>query len=553
MEIIELFRIVLNLLLILFIPGFLWSYVFFKKDLDAIERMVISFGLSTAMITLMILFLNRYLGIKVVFLNIFLAVIVLCAIATGILWKKKEHIIYGSESRKIKPSKSSVFLLLILFIAVYFSHIPHSSYDFPVHRDEWDHLSASKAIIKAENTLYPHSRLGPDYYSEKMGDLEIGFHLWISEILLAGTSEWLVFKYLNILVACFMVLCAYIFARPFGYGMHAAFFTSLIPTSVRLLGPGFLVPVSLAVAFMALSMFIIFREQGSRYISLFIIFLFLLYSHPPTALALFIVFTPYIVVFNDRKLVITILSASILAIPQFFVMFLNRGLDAMQFSSYTYFADLFKEYGYLPTIFFIIGSFFIHRRNEKDKMLVYGALILLILNLLYRNSGWSIFFPERNYFYLFSLMSIIAGYGMAKLKDKRLIAAMVLLIFFFSYNMHISTPYYRVIGNNEFVDFIWIKDNLEGKAVIEPWKGVAFPAVAEKYVYSFIPPGANKILDRRNREIYEFFRNHCSNTSFIAQNNITIVYSYVDCQNEKLEKLKDKIYYLRRDDNLAAN
>lgn len=549
METIELLKIILSLILILFIPGLLWSYVFFKNKLDAIERLVLGSGLSIALVTLMILYLNRYLGIKVTFFNSIFAVIIICAIAVGILWKNKElriHEFYSSVLSKrinVNISKNSIMLILIILLASYFNYIPHSNYDYPVHRDEWEHLTASKALIKAENTIYPNPRLGPEY---KLDDLEIGFRLWISEILLTGISEWFVFKYLNILIACFTVLSVYIFAERFGYGLHAAFFTALIPTSVRLLGPGFLVPVSLAVGFIALAFFIAFRNHGSRYIPLFLIFLFLLYAHPPTALVLFIIFMPYIIAYREWKLAAVMITANIFALPQFLVMFTKRGLEAMQFPSYAFFDSLFIEYGYLPTIFCIIGTSLIHKRNEKDRFLVYSTVILLFLNYFYRNSGWSIFYPERNYFYIFILMSIIAGYGIAKLKDKRAIAVMVLLILFISYNAHIKMPYYYIIDDREFNDFVWIKNNLEGTTIIDPWKAIAFTAVAEKYVYSYVGAVPHKILDPRNREVYEFFRKNCSDIEFLKNNNLSIIYSRGKCDAPELKKVKDNIYYLEK-------
>ncbi|MHA1833612.1 MAG: DUF1616 domain-containing protein, partial [Candidatus Baldrarchaeia archaeon] len=47
LEAYELIRVVLGSIFVLFIPGFAWSYMFFGKgEIDLIERIALSFGLS---------------------------------------------------------------------------------------------------------------------------------------------------------------------------------------------------------------------------------------------------------------------------------------------------------------------------------------------------------------------------------------------------------------------------------------------------------------------------------------------------------------------------
>jgi hypothetical protein len=544
MEIIEILRSIAGLIFVLFIPGLLWSYVFFKKEIDAAERITLSFGLSIALVTLTIFYLNRYLGVKITAFNSFLAVIAICAIAIGILWKNKELAVQNLSlfKSKVKPSKN----LAALVAAAYLAHIPHSNYDYPVHRDEWDRLSMSKAVIKAESTTYLDPFLGERVVTN---NLEIGFVVWLAELkLMTGLSWWTIFKYFSMFVSILLVLSTYIFANRLGYGLEAAFFVSLIPTTVRLLGPGFLVPVSLGLIFIPISLFLAFNAKNKfYYIALFIVSLFLLYSHPPTALASFIILTPYIILIKKWKILGTITLASLVASPQFLA---RASAESIVFSTFVRFAEIFKEFGYLPTIFFVIGVFLLHKKGKKDIILVYSTIILLLINLAFRRLDWTLFLmPERNYLYLMLLMSIIGGFTLSKIKykDKRIWIVAMLLIAFFSYQSHINTPYYRIINDREFNDFVWIKENLEGKAITDPWKAIAFTAVTERHVYSYIGFGPHKFLDQRNREIYEFFENNCSNTTFLINNNITTVYSYVECDNPEIKKIKERTYYLENE------
>lgn len=70
----------------LFLPGFAWSFVFFKKDeIDWIERIALSFGLSIAIVPLVVFWLNYFLGVKVNFLNVSIIILALTVTAAVIL------------------------------------------------------------------------------------------------------------------------------------------------------------------------------------------------------------------------------------------------------------------------------------------------------------------------------------------------------------------------------------------------------------------------------------------------------------------------------------
>lgn len=79
-------RAVIGTLLVFIVPGFAWTLIFFKKDLQPIERMVLSFGLSIAMVTLSILFTNIVLHIRITGLNSLLTIIVITLIPLSIYY-----------------------------------------------------------------------------------------------------------------------------------------------------------------------------------------------------------------------------------------------------------------------------------------------------------------------------------------------------------------------------------------------------------------------------------------------------------------------------------
>ncbi len=90
MELIEILRIFLGFILVLFLPGFAWTYVFFDKDeLNVIERIALSFGISIASVPLVIFLLNKYLGLKINAYLSFITIIVMLIIPIIIIFSKK--------------------------------------------------------------------------------------------------------------------------------------------------------------------------------------------------------------------------------------------------------------------------------------------------------------------------------------------------------------------------------------------------------------------------------------------------------------------------------
>ena len=82
MSILEMLRIIIGSIFVLFLPGYVWSYVLFKKDeMDIIERLALSFGLSIALVPLTVFWVNYLLKIKINLTNVTLIIVFLIATA----------------------------------------------------------------------------------------------------------------------------------------------------------------------------------------------------------------------------------------------------------------------------------------------------------------------------------------------------------------------------------------------------------------------------------------------------------------------------------------
>jgi len=91
MNILEIFRIAFGCLLVLFLPGLVWSYVFFaKKSIDWIERSALSLGLSIALVPLVVFWLNYVFHTKITPLSTCIAIVGLIILAMLIILVRRK-------------------------------------------------------------------------------------------------------------------------------------------------------------------------------------------------------------------------------------------------------------------------------------------------------------------------------------------------------------------------------------------------------------------------------------------------------------------------------
>ncbi len=84
-ESLSIIRGILGFILVFFIPGFAWTLVFFRQ-VNILERIVLSFGLSIAVVTLSILVLNKLIGIRITGLNSVLIITVITIVPIAVYY-----------------------------------------------------------------------------------------------------------------------------------------------------------------------------------------------------------------------------------------------------------------------------------------------------------------------------------------------------------------------------------------------------------------------------------------------------------------------------------
>ncbi len=469
-------------------------------------------------------------------------------------------------------------LIPILALAFYMASIPHLDYPYPVHIDEWVHLAFSKALLQAGSTTYVDPFFGQSA-AGLTATLEAGFNLlWGVFHQISGISWLTIFRYFPGIIFVITVLSVYVLAQRRGFGWEAALFTSLIPTTVGILGPAFLVPVAMGLLFVALSLFIAFNfTTGWSYLVLFIFASFLLSIHAPSAIFLVIVLVPYILLNLKGNFKHSLGLTIALAIPflgPFPLIFSMLAPTAKSLLSLTPlpthidFPRIINTYGYLTIGFSLLGTFLLAMRGGKrDYGLVLGllALLLILVTFFTFHYGVSIMY-QRGLMYMMLMVSIIAGAGLMGVKNLRLPAKIstrlkvplitqnvgrILCLALIGITLAISIParqdtrYYHMIDKHDYEAFVWIEENINEsyeRAILDPWKATAFTAITGKYAYARI----HGFSTPRDDEANAFLKDGSTDTAFLRENGVSIVYTQNEVHNPDLKEVREYIYLLQK-------
>ncbi|MFC1912162.1 hypothetical protein ACFLXG_03300 [Chloroflexota bacterium] len=480
-----------------------------------------------------------------------------------------------------KKLGSAYLLLPIIALAFYITFIPHQGYAYPVHIDEWVHLAFSEAILETGSTTFTDPFLGQSVIGFGSPHLEAGYHLfWGIFHQISGISWLTIFRYFPGVIFIITILSVYILGQRQGFGWEAAFFTSLILTTVGIMGPAFLVPVAMGLLFIPLSLFIAYNFKGLRaYIVLFIFTCFLLTIHAPSAICSVLIIFPYVILNlkgnfkHSLGVALSVLIPFLAPFPWIFKMLLPtaRELFTQQpLPTYVDFPTMVQAYGYVPIAICLLGTFLLVIKASKRNLgLILGFLtLLLMLTTFYTfHYGISIMY-ERGLMFMMLMVGIVAGAGLAGVKNLNLpvkfvnllkkplltrhvgkllclVLVTVTLVIGIPYRQDI--PYYYMIGDEDYQVFAWIDQNVAKeyeKAILDPWKATAFTAVTGRSVYSRI----HAYPKASDEEAYQFLGDGSSNTTFLRENGISIVYTDIEVNNPELTEIRENVYLLPKTD-----
>ena len=470
----------------------------------------------------------------------------------------------------------NLMLFPILALAFYIAFIPHQNYPYPVHIDEWNLLSYMKAMQGAGNVSFadPYSGQSVPLFSV----LEAGFHLLWGVFQRISGLPWLtIFRYFPSVIFMMTVLSVYALAHRQGFGWEAAFFSCLIITTVGIIGPAFLVPVAMGLLFIPLSIILAFNfRHGWAYVTVFVFTCFLLSMHAPSAICLVLILVPHVLLNlksnfkHSLSLTLALIIpflAPIVLVPNLVLTTVKDLLMPQSFPWHIDFPNIIATYGYLPISLCLLGIFILAiRRDRKGHALVLGLLAMLLMLAVFYTFHYGVpIVYGRGLMFMMLMLSITAGAGLMWIKSIRIpenitarlkahlisqnigrmfYLALICLILVMAIPTRQNMPYYHMIDDYDYETFVWIRDNISDdyeKAILDPWKATAFTAITQKMVFTRL----HSYATASTREAQDFLINGCSDTTFLRNNGISIIYSRSPCNNPDLTEMKENIYLLK--------
>jgi hypothetical protein len=457
---------------------------------------------------------------------------------------------------------------------------PRLGYPFPLHVDEWMHLGHTTQILNTGHLNYPNPFQGGQWEVE--GHPETGYYLWFGTLLLSTGSHWLLLsRLMPALVLGIIAFVAYAWGRKWGFGLEAAFFTTFIHTTIRFLGPAFLVPVTLGLVFFPLCLILLDKlEQDWRPLPLVMLSLAALFLiHGTTAAAVGFVLVIYLVLYlafsgsRGRQLLPALSCLLLIPLSALVIYLWNRPFVTKQIEDIVSAGHIplppipipLPQLGYIMLALAVVGfGFLIARGGWRNYALLVPTVILLFFVQFYRQwfeVGPDILY-ERGWLYVMLLMAFIAGYGLSQLRQlglgflKRLqwgalslyVALVLVLVFAHFQRMggYAEERYYHVIDVPTYHDFVWIGEELPqgSNALLNPYVAWSFVPITGKYTYSAkaYPWGVEQL-----NQIRGFLIAGAPDTSWLEERNIDLIYSPYPLQNPDLVEVRDKVYILREE------
>lgn len=471
---------------------------------------------------------------------------------------------------------NGLLLAGIMVLALVMASLPRWEEPYPIHSDEWTHLAAAQSLLDTGETPYPDPTEAGAVFDP---DIAIGFHILMGEIKAMTGMAWFdIFRFVPGIILMMLAWLTYVLVGRHWKGLVTAFLVILIPTTVRFLGPAFLVPVALGLTFIPLVLLIIWRYlhtwRGPAL--LFVTLLSLLFIHPPTFGVLSIIAAFYAVYhiwrnkgaprWTGMMSLGGIIAAYVIMYfwaPSFLNFIVAEGSDPARHLPLPPIGDIVSIIGYLPAALFVIGIGVVtYRGKMTSRILVIGTIGFLAFLFVYPRVyiGPDIVY-ERGWLYIFFLMGVFGAetvmgiwrglafvfrrnQGATRVTGLAVICILLAAALIMSFKGHLTQPYYRLVDDAARSEMYWIGKYVPEKyryALTEIGPGAPLAAISGKHVY------IGEVTPARFTKfplVAEFFAGSAGDTEWLVEEGLSIVYTGSPVENEDLIKVNRNSYIL---------
>ncbi len=478
---------------------------------------------------------------------------------------------------KILEKGLLLIALVLTFLLVY---SPHFSNQFPIHIDEWHHITES---IKLKNGI-----------QKGLSSTELGFHFILS-IISYFADIVLIYKFLPALFALLSCLILFFIIKnktsnlenSFMIAIFSIIFFASIKSNVNLTGLWFFTPLTFSIPFIYLYMYFFSEgiiKQNNKFILVsLVIMIFLIPIHSISvlfAIPILLIFSlfhlnyikkqPFFLIFLLIPVVGLILYSRVMDLT-----ILNSVKDLLfrlQFKSdwsvleiKNSFLEVYSLVGYLLAI---IGFVYITSSKEKfQKYSIYviWPIIILIYILIFKLTNISFLSPyQRNLYYLTLSLPFLSSLGLyavlkvIKIQTSKIVYKdeyfrekifkiicflFILLIIFLTFKSYFyisnDIKLYKVISKDDYEALKFLSSLKKSKVIATPEISTAIFPISNHEPLATIYFYGNSSVS------YKFFNSNCNTKNQIIDNyNISYILSEnpIDCNWDIIYSKKDIIY-----------
>lgn len=477
----------------------------------------------------------------------------------------------------------AVLLAAALAFVALSAYEPHwrpseGHYRFPVHLDEYWHWGMATAVGRTgqAETADPFTSFSSSVADNVAYPTQIherGFHAYLAALQATTGIEWVVLmEFLPTIVALLSALAVYALAQRWDAGLASVLWLAAIPTSLRFLGPGFVVPISFAMPLALIGFLVATRASTpASWLVVMAIAAGLWPIHAMGALILTALVAGYLLAGQvDARaglLAIAIALPFLLAWPIYVTGIrqplahgptLTAGIETLRI---------------VGPLFFLAGAlgagWLLTRRDPHTRavgvafsLLAGVAMAVIIVRIVVDIDPLRIY--DRAVTTLTPLVAVLAGAGSAAIiaflsrvgartRWPRAAAAIAVglvlvaqgAVVAAAWERNVEQPYYRPLTEERYAQYAAVKDQLPrgGYALVDSTDTLAFTAITglpTAYVQTPeapLPPP----------EIQDFFAHGSNDTKYLVVRTITTVVTDQPVTNPDLVRISPSVYVLRAD------
>lgn len=160
---------------------------------------------------------------------------------------------------------AALAVVALVVVHPYYNVATGNARSFPTHMDEYVHWGAAQAVLETGSVAVTHPFLagGGEDFSFATHLHERGFHAYVAVVKDATGLPWeKVFAILPTLMWVLAAAIAFVIGRRWGAGVETVLWFAAVPTTLRFLGPAFLVPIAFSIPFILLGIHVLLAHRG---------------------------------------------------------------------------------------------------------------------------------------------------------------------------------------------------------------------------------------------------------------------------------------------------